>query len=355
MVVMQRFCPFCDRAFVEGEAILVCEGCGVMHHPSCWVRNNGCSTSDDHDVKSVARAYQSTGHVAPSPLQPSESMRPQRGNESTGRGTEPLSRAEDGTVIGAPVSAPPRDGIDALNLGNSAVPGPFQPPPRPHAHDEASQSRDPGAPRLASRPLEPPGAPVRHGRYVPPEEEFVAIRKPMPGIYKERRWLQYWYLPVAGLIALLVAGGVVYGANLLFGGGDDDDGEDVPAVVDASPTVATSATTEVETPGATAEATTEPGETPGAEMTAGATAIPTGPPTGGRFEIADILVVTGAGDCLNVRVGPDRLQPAIVCLKDGSEVAVTGGPQQADSFTWWQVVTPLGEGWAVEDFLREKP
>lgn len=351
MVVLQRFCPLCDRAFVEGEAILVCEGCGVMHHPSCWVRNNGCSTPDDHDVKSVARAYQSTGHIAPSSFQPSESMRPQRANEPVRRGTEPLSRTEDGTVIGAPVSAPPRDGIDALDLGNTVVPGPFDPPPRPHPDDPASSSA-PGTPRLASRPLEPPGAPVRHGRYVPPEEEFVPIRKPMPNIYKERRWLQYWYLPVAGIVAVLVAGGVVWGAMALFGGDDDGDG-DGEAVFEASPTAIAEATAEAATT-TTAEAATTPGETPGSESTPGATAIPTGPPTGGKFEIADVLVVTGAGDCLNVRVGPDRLQPAIVCLKDGSEVSVTGGPQEADSFTWWQVVTPLGEGWAVEDYLREK-
>jgi len=347
---MQRFCPYCDRAFVEGEAILVCEGCGVMHHPSCWVRNDGCSTPDDHDVKSVARAYQSTGHIAPSPLQPSESMRPQRGNESAGRGLEPLSRTEDGTVIGAPVSAPPRDGIDALDLGNSAVPGPFHPPPRPHVDDAAAREQS-GSPRLASRPLEPPGAPVRHGRYVPPEEEFVPIRKPMPNIYKERRWLQYWYLPVAGIIAVLVAGGVIWGAMALFGG-DDDENEATP---DATPVGTVETTPEPGTPGPTTDTTAAPEETPDAESTPGATPVPTGPPTGGRFEIADVLVVTGAGDCLNVRVGPDRLQPAIVCLKDGSEVTVTGGPQQADTYTWWQVITPLGEGWAVEDFLRQKP
>ncbi len=348
-MALQRFCPLCDRAFVESEALLVCEGCSVMYHPSCWVRNDGCATPEPHEVRSRAIAYRLAEPGVSSVPQPAESLRPQRSPEST-------ARVDDGAALigGAAVAPAHRDGIEALDAGNAAVPGPFQPPPRPEGHSNAAtHEREPAAPpRLASRPLEPPGAPVRHGRYVPPDEEFVTIRKPMPGIYKERRWLQYWYIPVAAAIAVLVAGGVVYGANLLFGGGDDD-GENNQTVFEATPTA--TATLPRTTAANTTETTATTSATTGPSTTTTATAIPTAAPTGGKFQIADVLVVTGAGDCLNVRVAPDRLQPAIVCLKDGAEVGVTGGPQQADSFTWWQVITALGEGWAVEDFLAKKP
>ncbi|MBN9494403.1 hypothetical protein J0H33_13825, partial [bacterium] len=45
MTSEQRFCPLCNRVFTAGEAVLRCEGCGIMHHPACWVTNGGCSTS----------------------------------------------------------------------------------------------------------------------------------------------------------------------------------------------------------------------------------------------------------------------------------------------------------------------
>ncbi len=187
--------------------------------------------------------------------------------------------------------------------------------------------------------------PVRHGRYVPPDEEPMpaATRKPMPdGLYRGQGWLQYWYVPAAGLVVVGVAALVIFVIGALTGGGGDDDDRQ-GAVFVASPTPeATLAPTQATT--TTASPTVG---TPAASPSA------TARPTGGRYQIGQVLVVTGAGDCLNVRTEPDRTTPApaIVCLSDGETVTVTGGPRNTDNFTWWQVNTKLGEGWAVEDYL----
>lgn len=319
---VQRFCPLCDRAFIEGEAVLACAGCGVLHHPSCWVKNDGCATAGDHDQTSAAQAYRSgLAGAAPEP--------------SAAEGTRVQSRDGTTRVVVQPPSVVPLGPIDPdvprHVITDPSLEEPLAPRPEP---------------RLASRPLEPAGLPVRHGRYVPPDEEPLpaATRKPMPdGLYRGRGWLQYWYVPVAGLVVIGVAALVIWVIGTLTGGGDDN----VPgAVFVASPTPE---------PTTAAVATQPPAGSPTA-ATASVSPSPTSRPTGGKFEIGQVLVVTGAGDCLNVRTEPDRTTPApaIVCLSDGETVTVTGGPQNADAFTWWKVNTKLGEGWAVEDYLQKQ-
>ena len=67
-------------------------------------------------------------------------------------------------------------------------------------------------------------------------------------------------------------------------------------------------------------------------------------------------MVTGAApDCLNVRVAAGTGNDAIVCVQDGTELRITGGPTTASELTWWKVETELGEGWAAEDYLSRKP
>ena len=69
-VLQQRFCPLCDRPIVDGEAVLRCDGCGVLHHPSCWVKNDGCVTESEHLSNPIAQAYtpmRMTGGEAPYP------------------------------------------------------------------------------------------------------------------------------------------------------------------------------------------------------------------------------------------------------------------------------------------------
>jgi uncharacterized protein YraI len=49
------------------------------------------------------------------------------------------------------------------------------------------------------------------------------------------------------------------------------------------------------------------------------------------------------------------LNYAIICLADGEQVTITGGPEATDSLQWWKVKTKSGEGWAAEDYLAKKP
>ncbi|MBK7726350.1 MAG: hypothetical protein IPI33_14310 [Dehalococcoidia bacterium] len=52
---------------------------------------------------------------------------------------------------------------------------------------------------------------------------------------------------------------------------------------------------------------------------------------------------------------PGRENDAIVCVKDGTDLRVVGGPESAGELIWWKVQTELGEGWAAEDYLVKKP
>lgn len=59
-------------------------------------------------------------------------------------------------------------------------------------------------------------------------------------------------------------------------------------------------------------------------------------------------VSTDDGDCLNIRSGPGRSAPIVICLPDGSTVKIVGGPISADGINWWVVD---GLGWATGEFL----
>jgi hypothetical protein len=163
----------------------------------------------------------------------------------------------------------------------------------------------------------------------------------MPSIYPGHRILRFWYLPVAGALAVVVALGVIFVADRLFSG----DSEKASAAPDNTPTVAA---------GADAESTpTTTSSTPTSQVTI----IPTEasgevtPALSGSLTAGRDAVVANTGGCLNIRVGPGLANDAIVCVPDGTQVTVLGGPETADAFTWWQVETPQGTGWAAADYL----
>jgi hypothetical protein len=161
----------------------------------------------------------------------------------------------------------------------------------------------------------------------------------MPRIYDRHRWLGYWYVPAAVVLAIGVAFGIILAADRLTG--------DPAASPDPTPTPLDTATP-TPTPVGAAFTTPTPAGTP-------ALPTPALTPGPGRFSTGQRLVVTDTGGCLNVRTSPGIQNDAIVCLPDGSEVRVTGGPEQAGDFTWWKVQTTLGEGWAVEIYLAPAP
>lgn len=298
--------------------MLRCEGCGVLHHPGCWVTNGGCATDAEHRVAPIAQAY-TTG------ARPPGAQAPHPG---------------EGTRATPPPQQPPAETPEPIPFRPA---GRMQPPVEPVAVDDQDGDVIGGNPPVIHRRLPenvvPPVAPPR--RYVPPTGEQMP-RKPLPQIYERHKIVGYWYVPVAVMLAIVVAFGVIWGAERLFGGDSDTAApEPTPtttsgATGDQTPTPATQVT-----PATTTTATASPSET-----------ATTGP---GKFSAGDTVVVTGTGDCLNVRTNPGVENDAIICIADATEVKVTGGPEEAGGLTWWKVETRLGEGWAAEDYLVVKP
>jgi hypothetical protein len=163
----------------------------------------------------------------------------------------------------------------------------------------------------------------------------------MPRVYGHRRILGYWYVPAAALVAIAVAVSVIWVVERLMGGDDDEAGA-----------VSTETSTETPTPepGATATPTA-----PFSVQTAVAGQTPGTIDPNAKFAPGDRTRVVDTGECLNVRLGPGLGNEAIGCLPDGSEVTILGGPQATDGFSWWQVDTPNGQGWAVQDYLEKLP
>ncbi len=316
----QRFCPLCNRAFTAGEAVLRCAGCDVLHHPGCWVKNDGCATHADHEARPVAVAYENreTAIAAPHPAEGTRVLKPQK---PAGDPFEPADG--DGEGIGAVIGGarPPM----------IAVTAPLPLPPTGNPQEPARFVR-----HEPPEPLHPPSAPKR---YVPaPPSPQAGGPKPLPKIYGRHGILAFWYVPVAALLAIGIAFGVVWAFDQL--GGGDDGAPAVTATVTPQPTA-----------NGTANAAATAGtRTPGASPTTAGT-----PAATGKFRPGDFAVVTGTGDCLNIRVAPGRSNDAIECLKDGETLAITGGPSTADGLTWWKVKIGAGEGWGAEDYLSKKP
>lgn len=322
----QRFCPLCDRAFEEGEAVLRCEGCGVMHHPACWVRNNGCVTQTEHKKTPIAQAYTGMRPIGGPVAHPGEGIRV----------AGAPARLEPSHDALPPTLAPTRDELARPGNGEAHTTaeddtGPVigASLPRPPAR-LAPQSDTGHVPETVTRPSPP-------RRYQPPPGE-PAARKPMPKVYGRHRILDYWYVPVAVLVAVVVAGGVIWASEQLWGGG----GEASPAPGGAGSSA----------PAASLTTTVRESATVGG---AGATATPAASTAAGKFRTSEAVLVRSPGECLNLRPAPGLGNAPIGCLEDGAEITVRGGPQTAEQIVWWNVSTAQGDGWVAEDYIAKKP
>lgn len=291
--------------------MLRCSGCGVMHHPGCWVTNGGCATQREHESTPAALAY----------------------SRAERRPGEPARHPSEGTQVREPAGD-----TTPLVIGEAEplaeAPNPAQPPAVTPTRMARQRGPDP-----TEVIMTPPRAPRR---YVPNPGERHPATGPLPKIYGHHRLLGYWYVPAAVLVAIGVALGVIWGAEQLFGSSNSSPADPTPAVSATAPAAATTATTAA--PSATTTATAVTG-TPTPTVVATAT---------GKFRAGDVVTVTGTGECLNVRVAPGRDNDAIVCLQDGNTVTITGGPETAGDLRWWKVKTQLGEGWAAEDYLVKR-
>jgi hypothetical protein len=267
----QRFCPVCDAPFARGEAVIRCDGCGVLHHPACWNRNDGCQTKAEHVSRPVAIAFGVTPEPAPA-QQIGESQRPAR-------------------------SELPR-------------------PPRPR-HDPPYQTGFTPPPPL-TRP------------------QGVVPRRGLPKLYRDpARWVRYWYVPVAAMLAAGIAFAIVVIVDAIAGGPE-------PRVEPAASTTVVS-----DTPQPPRQ------ETPTAVPTPGGTAspVPTTDGTGHAFAAGQQAVVTGTGDCLNVRAEPSTGGDIIACVPDGTVLTIVEGPRLAGGRSWWRARAPVAEGWVAEEYL----
>lgn len=310
-----------------------------MHHPGCWVKHGGCATQPPHESQAMALAYGgSTSHPA------GEAPHPGEGTRVRVPQLEPLppehGMVEDEETSRAPVQLAPR-ALREQRGHESQGPEPAESPPAaPMISDEATARR----PRAPYNPEPAPPATERGRTKVRRAPAGHHPQKPLPSVYRSHRLLRYWYIPAAAALALSVAFGIIWIGDRLAGGEGE---KEAGPVAGNTPT---GVPQKDQTPGTPASRSPTPGGTVQASPSA---TVPGG--TSQKFKAGDVAVVVGTGDCLNVRVKAGLSNDAIICLADGEQVAITGGPEARDGLQWWKVRTGSGEGWAAEDYLARKP
>ncbi|MGH2632615.1 MAG: hypothetical protein ACRDG3_04325, partial [Tepidiformaceae bacterium] len=252
--------------------MLRCEGCGVMHHPGCWVTNGGCGTPTQHASTPLAQAYstgRATGDEAPHPGEGLRVSAPARGIYPTDPIHAPRP-AEPVPVFEAP-GRRPVVGVD--DEGWPVIGGAGAPPAAHRARAEY----------LAGQPLgAPAGTQIPQRRYVPPPYE--AGPRQMPRVYGRHHLLRFWYVPVGLLLAAGAAFSVIWVVGLFTGGSSTP-----AATPTTAPTLAAAAGT-TPVPGSATSA--------GQTVTSTSSAVATTGP--GKFTAGETLVVTGTTpDCLN--------------------------------------------------------
>lgn len=160
---------------------------------------------------------------------------------------------------------------------------------------------------------------------------------------RQQRPRSPWAAMLIPFLAILITFGLFYVLVSTLGGGAAP--SPTPT---APPATATEAPAPTPTP-ALATPTPEPAPTPEPPTP---TPLPAGP---------DVLRVGGqatvnAETGLRMRGGPGTNFNPVATLPAGAIVDVIGGPERADTYTWWQIryKQPDGsqiEGWAAGDFL----
>lgn len=196
----------------------------------------------------------------------------------------------------------------------------------------------------------------------------TVVGRPRTAQYQpeERYWTDYLRiaLPVIGL--LLMIGLLWFWADRLIN--DDPDvteptsreeiglvttaaATDPPAQIVSTPppadTTAPGGVTEM-TPAAGADTSGETGDTQAADET-----DPPEPPadTGGNtYTDGDTVTTT---ESINLRPDPSTSGDPIAVLEAGDTLTINGGPEEGETYVWWEVVTEDGTtGWVVEDFIQ---
>jgi len=77
-------------------------------------------------------------------------------------------------------------------------------------------------------------------------------------------------------------------------------------------------------------------------------AVGTTPPPTAKFAINDLARVTST---LNLRSSPSTSASVVAVLPTDTSARILAGPRSANGYTWWQIRTGRGTGWAVENWL----
>ena len=81
----------------------------------------------------------------------------------------------------------------------------------------------------------------------------------------------------------------------------------------------------------------------------GGTSTPPPPPPAGGFKVGDTVKVTAR---LYLRTAPSLTGAVITTMPTGTICTVVGGPSSSGGYTWYQVKTTYGTGWASGQYLQ---
>jgi hypothetical protein len=178
-------------------------------------------------------------------------------------------------------------------------------------------------------------------RYVPPGPDRLPSNQPITD--NGRGGGRYFLIPVMVAVLGLIGVGVV----LLYNALSDDDDETIPIATESPTEDEETATEEPE------ETPTEDEETPApTETTEEPTATATAPPSG-SFTPGQTVVVTGVGECLNVRSTPDSSvdDNILTCAPEGAEMTIVAESDLVDGTQWWEVDYEGTQGFSAGEFL----
>lgn len=160
---------------------------------------------------------------------------------------------------------------------------------------------------------------------------------------RQQRPRSPWAALLIPILAMVITGALFFVLASILGGGRTPVPTPTPTAAGVAPAV-TPSPTPVPLPTPTATPTSEP-PTPTPTATPGADVLRVG---------GKATVNAEAG--LRVRSGPGTNFDPVTTLPVGTVVEIIGGPQRANTYTWWQIRFTLadgtrGEGWAAGDFL----
>lgn len=75
---------------------------------------------------------------------------------------------------------------------------------------------------------------------------------------------------------------------------------------------------------------------------------PPAPSSRGSLAVGAGATVNTPNDCLRVHSAASMASSVGACLSDGASLTITGGPVQADGYTWWSITT----GWVAGQYLK---